>query len=103
MINSKAVRKGKTERPRNLRYNKDNLLAIMNRFASREPSGLNGKAREVSHIGLITDNVPGHSGRLDDLACANHSARSSDDTQMESSDLRIAKNSAGKSFELIWF
>jgi len=62
---------------------------------------LNGKAQEVFHINLITDNVPEHSGRLDELARADHSPRSRDDTQMESSNLQNAEKCSGKSFDLI--
>jgi hypothetical protein len=64
---------------------------------------LNRKAQEVFHISLITDNVPGHSGKLNESARADHSARSSDDTQMESSNLQNAEKCPGKSFDLIWF
>jgi hypothetical protein len=63
---------------------------------------LNGKTQEVFHISLITDNVPELNGRLNDLARADHSPRSRDDTQMESSNLQNADKSSGKSFELIW-
>jgi hypothetical protein len=62
------------------------LLACQQKRRRRLPK--DGKAGEVSHIRLNSDNDPAHRARLYDLARGDHFARLLDDVQTGTSDLK---------------